>query len=51
MDISDELLAAHCRKCDSDFEDAKRIKEAIEGDWNNHKSKNDKVFYYLTVTE
>ena len=51
LDISDELLAAHCRKRDSDFEDAKRIKEAIEGDWNNHKSKNDKVFYYLTVTE
>lgn len=51
LDISDELLAAHCEKRGVGFEDSKNIKEAIEGDWNNHKLKNDKIFYYLTVTE
>lgn len=51
LDISDELLATHCEKREVDFEDSKNIKEAIEGDWNNHKLKNDKIFYYLTVTE
>ena len=23
----------------------------IEGDWNNYKAKDDKVFYYVTITE
>jgi hypothetical protein len=35
LDISDELLAVHCEKRGSSFEDSKNIKEAIEGDWNN----------------
>lgn len=51
LDISDELLAEHCKKRGDSFTDTKNIKEAIEGDWNNHKAKNEKVFYYLTVTE
>ena len=51
LDISDDLLAEHCKKRGVSFEESKHIKEAIEGDWNNHKSKNDKIFYYLTVTE
>lgn len=51
LDISDELLEEHCKKRGADFNDAKNIKKAIEGDWNNHKAKKDKTFYYLTVTE
>ncbi len=51
LDISDEILAEHCKKRGSSFEDTKKIKEAIEDDWNNHKAKNDKLFYYLNVTE
>ena len=51
LDISDDLLTEHCKKRGYSFEDSKSIKEAIEGDWNSHKAKNDKVFYYLTVTE
>lgn len=42
LDISDELLAEHCLKRGDSFKDSKQIKEAIEGDWNNHKEKNDK---------
>jgi broad-specificity NMP kinase len=51
LDISDDLLADHCKKRGDSYEDSKKIKEAIEGDWNNHKDKNDKILYYLTVTE
>lgn len=51
LDISDDLLSEHCKKRGANFTDAKNIKEAIEGDWNNHKAKNEKVFYYLTITE
>lgn len=51
LDISNELLMEHCKRRGADFTDAKKIKEAIEGDWNNHRAKNDKVFYYLTITE
>ena len=51
LDISDELLAAHCEKRGASFEDSKKIKEAIEGDWNSHKAKNDKTLYYVTLTE
>ena len=51
LDISDDILADHCKKRGDSFEDSKNIKEAIEGDWNYHKAKNDKIFYYLTVSE
>lgn len=51
LDITDDLLLEHCKKRGESFMDAKNIKEAIEGDWNNHKAKNEKVFYYITVTE
>lgn len=51
LDISDELLEKHCKKRGADFEDAKKIKEAIERDWNNHKVQNDKKFYYVTMLE
>ncbi len=47
LDISDDLLMEHCKKRGAGFEDAKKMKEVIEGDWNNHKEKNDKVFYYV----
>jgi len=52
LDISDSLLAEHCRKRgDTDFNDAKFVKKCIEEDWNNHMKKNEKTFYYLTLTE
>ena len=51
LDISDALLAKHCLARESSFEDSMKIKEAIENDWNNHKAMNDKIMYYLTVTE
>jgi len=51
LDIDDDLLAEHCKKRGVNFVDALKIKKAIEEDWEYHKGKNDKVFYYLTVTE
>ena len=51
LDISDEILAKHCEKRRTSFEDSKNIKQAIERDWDNHKSKGNKTFYYLTITE
>jgi hypothetical protein len=51
LDIDDDLLMEHCKKRGASFTDAKNMKKAIEGDWNNHKEKNEKVFYYLKVTE
>jgi len=51
LDISDDLLAEHCHNRNVDFSDAKKIKEAIENDWMNHKAKKDKTLYYLVVTE
>lgn len=51
LDISDELLAEHCKKRGSVFQDAKNVKNAIEDTWNSQREKNDKVFYYLNVTE
>ncbi len=51
LDISDELLAEHCRKRGNNFSDAKNVKNSIEEDWNNHRKKGGKTFYYLTVTE
>ncbi len=51
LDISDQLLAEHCRKRESSFTDAKNVKESIEEDWNAHRKKGGKVFYYLVVTE
>ena len=51
LDISDDLLHEHCKKRGYSFEDAKKIKEAIVGDWDNHKARNDKTLYYITVTE
>lgn len=51
LDVSNELLAKHCKKRGANFEDAKKIKEAIESDWNNHKAQNNKLFYYVTMLE
>ncbi len=51
LDISDELLAEHCKKRGSDFQDAKNVKDAIEKTWNIQRENDDKVFYYLNVTE
>lgn len=51
LDISDELLAEHCKKRGNDFTDSKRVKEAVEQDWNNHRKKGGKTFYYLVLVE
>ena len=52
LDISDELLAEHCReRGDTQIEDALLVKECIEADLVEHQRKDDKVFYHLTVTE
>ena len=51
LDISDGLLEAHCKNRGVDFTDSKNVKEAVEEDWNHHRKKGGKVFYYLTVTE
>ncbi len=51
LDICDELLAEHCKKRGSVFQDAKNVKDAIEETWNSQRKNNDKVFYYLNVTE
>lgn len=51
LDISDELLKQHCQKRNVNFTDAKKMKEAIEADWNYHKSMNDKLFYYVAIPE
>lgn len=51
LDISDKLLAEHCQKRGNSFLDAKNVKNSVEEDWNAHRKKGGKVFYYLTVTE
>lgn len=51
LDISDELLAEHCKKRGNDFTDSINVKKSIEEDWNNHRKRGGKTFYYLTVTE
>lgn len=51
LDISDELLAEHCKKRQADFQDAKNVKDAIENTWNKQREKNDKIYYYLKITE
>ena len=51
LDINDELLAQHCEKRRVSFEDSKRIKEAVESDWDYHKAKGDKAMYYIMLTE
>ena len=51
LDISDELLAEHCEKRGNNFMDAKNVKEAVEQDWNFHREKGGKTFYYLVLTE
>lgn len=51
LDISDALLEKHCKSRDVDFADSKNVKEAVEEDWNHHREKGGKIFYYLMVTE
>ena len=51
LDISDELLAEHCIKRGNEFADALNVKEAVERDWNSHREKGGKTFYYLVLVE
>ena len=51
IDISKENLLNHCEKRGVDFYYALQMKEEIEKDWNNHKEKNEKIFYYVVMPE
>lgn len=51
LDIVDELLKKHCDKRGVDFADAKSMKTTVEEDWNEHRIKGEKLFYYLTINE
>ena len=51
LDIGDDLLREHCRMRGVGYDDAIRMKQAIEGDWNNHKDMQNKMFYYIMITE
>ena len=52
LDISLNLLKKHCKsRGDTALADALFVKNVIEQDWNSHKSKGGKTFYYLTITE
>ena len=51
LDISNELLAEHCKKRGADFIDARNVKEAVEQDWNSHRERGGKTFYYLVLVE
>ena len=51
LDISDELLAEHCKKRGYDYADSKNVKKAVELDWNSHREKGGKTFYYLVLVE
>jgi broad-specificity NMP kinase len=51
LDISDELLKEHCKKRGNSFQDAKKVKDAIESRWNSLREDKGKIFYYLNITE
>jgi adenylate kinase family enzyme len=52
LDISETLLEKHCQtRGDTSLADALFVKKCVEEDWNEHKAKNLKVFYYLTIVE
>lgn len=51
LDINDELLQMHCDKRGVAYEDAKNMKIAIEEDWDNHRAKGGKIFYYMRMNE
>ena len=51
IDISNEILSEHCKKRNVDFNYALQMKEEIEKDWNYHKEKNEKIFYYVAMAE
>ena len=51
LDISRENLAKHCEKRGVDFPYALQMKDEIEKDWNAHKVRNDKQFYYVVMAE
>ena len=51
IDISNENLMAHCNERNVDFNYALQMKEEIEKDWNYHKEKNEKIFYYVVMAE
>ena len=51
LDIADALLKKHCDERGMDFSDAKSMKTTVEEDWNDHRKKGGKTFYYLTINE
>ena len=51
IDISNENLLKHCTKRGVNFDYALQMKNEVEKDWNEHKNKNDKKFYYVAMAE
>ncbi len=51
LDISEALLAEHCKKRGNSFTDAKNVKDAVEGDWNHHREKGGKTFFTIYVSQ
>jgi deoxyadenosine/deoxycytidine kinase len=51
LDISEKNLLSHCQKRGRDFNFVLELKEEIENDWNYHKERNDKIFYYVVMAE
>jgi len=52
LDISEELLKKHCHtRGDTTLRDALFVKKLVEENWHDHKERNEKTFYYLTIAE
>jgi len=51
LDIPDDILSIHCKKRGVDFEYAVQIKNELKKDWDNHKLKGNKIFYYVVMAE
>ena len=52
LDIAAPLLEEHCKKRgDTSFIDALYVKTRVEEAWSAQKAMDDKVFYYVMVTE
>jgi len=49
LEIDDTLLEERCRKRNVTFEDARNMREAIQGDIDNHKASENKLFYHVKM--
>ena len=51
LDIPNRILTEHCKKRNVDFDYALQLKSELEKDWNNHKERGGKQFYYVVMCE